>query len=106
MDYYIDLDAVSKFVTVDPKGAKVIETETTKSGKSEQVIVREFDKQLEIDTTKYNMVNTLIDVFLTQDSADFDFKLGVELALKDAPIGFKVAFNTLEEFGLIKEFKD
>jgi len=107
MDYYIDLNAVSKFVTVDPKGAKLVETEVIVSEKGEKTVIKkEFPKQMEIDTTKYNMVNTLLEVFLSQDSSELDFTMGIDRALKDASMGFRVAFNTLEEFGLIKEFKD
>lgn len=105
MDYYIDLNAVSKFVTVVPDGEKIREKETISNGTAETITVKEYDKQLEIDTTKYNMVNTMIEVLFNQDPGDLDFSMGIDKALENAPTGFRIAFNTLESFGLIKEFE-
>jgi len=106
MNYYIDLDALSKFVTVTYEDNKITEkeTNTTEDGRI-ATNLKEFDRQLEIDTTKYNMVNTLLEVFLSQDMSELDFTMGIDRALAKAPTGFRVAVNTLEQYGLIKEFE-
>ena len=52
--------------------------------------------------TKYETIRTLFEVILTtQDEVDGD--LGVERALGKLPLPFKLSFNTLIEYGIIKE---
>ena len=48
------------------------------------------------------MIRELIDVVLSHDE-DGDTSLGAERVLSQTPLSFKIAFNTLYEYGIIKE---
>ena len=61
------------------------------------------EKDVELDSSKYDLMSRMIDVVLTYDSEDLDTSLGYERALDKASLPFKIAFNTLLNYGIIKE---
>ena len=67
-----------------------------------EIYTKKFQKGKEIDMTRYEMVRMLFEVVLTYD-VEMDDTLGVELGLSSASLPFKLSFNTLINYGIIKE---
>jgi len=108
--YVIDLDAMSNTLMVDNEydEKKITETETiSKLDKNGEVIsteikTKEHKKPKEYDSSKYDVVRVLFEVLLSYND-DIDDTLGLERALNDAPLPFKITFNTLLNYGILKE---
>ena len=63
---------------------------------------KEFDKGLEINAPKYNLINICLEtVFSERDEVDDG--LGFERAMKETSFSFKLAFNTLLDYGILEE---
>lgn len=110
--YYIDLSAFDKLLTIDgllePKN--VVETETTIAyGEKNKVLekavtTRESQKNKEINIATYETVRMLLEIILTfSEGEDVDNALGSHRALQASTLSFKIAFNTLLKYGIIKE---
>jgi hypothetical protein len=109
--YYIDINAFDKAIT--PSGYKPndkIITEETKtyydengevSGKESYETSTTRGK--EIDLSKFEILKTMIEVLIDYDDEDSDTTLGVERALDKTPLAYKIAFNTLYNYGILKE---
>lgn len=109
MDYYIDIDAFCDFVTEKKEEfyeEKMVETTTDKDGKE---IVKETVKStpsmLEINTVKYEITSALLESVMRYAPEDGDNGLGIQKILKDAPLDFVMAFNTLENYNIIKTYE-
>lgn len=108
--YVINLEAFDGLLVFDPtpKNDKVIETETTQmfdatmNPTSTSVVTREFQRGKEIDMSKYEMIRTMIDIILAYNE-EIDDSLGIKRAFDGLPISFKIAFNTLIKYGILKE---
>lgn len=108
--YYLDLDALDK--TITPKGVKpndklsVTETKSIYNAKGELIGIESQEttslRGKEIDGAKYEVIRTMIEVVL-DDEDDQDTSLGAERALDKTPLSYKVAFNTLLHYGILKE---
>lgn len=110
--YFIDLNAFDKLLTIDglldPKN--VVETETTinyndKDKVSEKTVTtRESEKNKEINIAAYETVRMLIEIVLTYSESDeVDDTLGAQRALQSSSLSFKIAFNTLLRYNIIRE---
>lgn len=110
--YFIDLNAFDKLLTIDglldPKN--VVETETTinyndKDKVSEKTVTtRESEKNKEINIAAYETVRMLIEIVLTYSESDeVDDTLGAQRALQSSSLSFKIAFNTLLKYNIIRE---
>jgi hypothetical protein len=109
ISYYIDFDGLSNILKNDPeleqKEAKETETKTTyiQGGvEKTEVIERTYYKGLEIDISRYETFRALFEILLTHNE-ESDTTLGAERALNDAPLSFKLAFNTLVKYGILKQ---
>lgn len=107
--YIIDFDALEELLNLDPSlGAKdIVEVEVKEVFDKDEYVGKEvftktYPKGKEIDMTRYEMIRMLFEVVLTYD-IEMDDTLGVELGLKGASIPFKLSFNTLINYGIIKE---
>lgn len=118
--YIIDLDKFNALIIQDTeKGDKHVETETkttyvTNAGASPSdpmdvqstvVTSREFDKGQEINAPKYDVVRMCLEILFTYNEA-IDDTLGQDRAFKDTTIPFKIAFNTLINYGILKEIEE
>lgn len=110
--YYIDLDKISEVISLDTKlDKKIIETIVKEYADGEQKITGSEtltttkDRELSIDSTKYEMIRIMIDI-LTDGMEEIDDALGAEHALEKTSLGFKIAFNTLHNYGILKEVED
>jgi hypothetical protein len=110
--YYINVDALDK--ALEPKGYKPtdkIETTYLKTYYNEegQVISKEETIELttrgkEIDGPKYEVFKLMIDTLLDFiDDDEEDITLGSERALSKKPLSYQLAFNTLYNYGILKE---
>lgn len=110
--YYFDMDALDKALV--PKGYKLTDTikttltktyfdnEGKETGKEESVELAPRAK--EIDGPKYEIFRTMIEILLDFQSDDEeDFSLGAERALSKKPLSYQLAFNTLYNYGILKE---
>lgn len=108
--YYIDLSALEDSIsTNEPKKNETISltnTTVTKDPNGEvlsTVVVTSLSPKVrEVDITKFEIIRELIDVVL-QYNDDEDSSLGADRALEKTPLSYKIAFNTLYDYGIIKE---
>lgn len=107
--YYIDFDGLENILKSDPdleqKDIKETETKTTyiQGGvEKTEITERSYYKGREIDISRYETYRTLIEILLTYNE-ESDDTLGPEKALHSTPLPFKIAFNTLVRYGILKE---
>jgi hypothetical protein len=108
--YYIDIDWLDKVIT--PKNSKpddeVVFTEIKTTYDSKDVMTGyEVNKTIslkgkEIEGPKYDIVREMIMVLLNSEEPA-DTALGSERALNEQSLSYKLAFNTLMNYGILKE---
>lgn len=110
-EYMIDFDALGTLLTIqsedDSKEMKEVDIKEVWEKDEyigKEVFTKTYQKGTELDMTKYEMVRMLFEVVLTYD-IEIDETLGVERGLEGASLPFKLAFNTLIEYGIIKEIE-
>lgn len=110
VNYYIDIDALDKAIT--PKGV----SPTDKISLTEFKEVRDLKGKLvgsetvettslrgkEIDGPKYDVIRMMIETMIDYDD-ESDTSLGADRALEKTPLSYKIAFNTLYNYGILKE---
>jgi hypothetical protein len=109
--YYIDINAFDKAVTSPNKTNKEdkqTETKTVTDDKGNVIgteintISREKDK--EIETAKYDVLRLMLEVLIEHgNDEDNDTTLGADRALEKNSLSYKIAFNTLYNYGILKE---
>ena len=111
IEYYIDLNSLDKIITSkNSRGNTVTETERKsildENGKviSTEVTEKSYERPREINMARYETVRQLIDVILTT-LEEIDDELGIDRALDDLSLPFKLSFNTLIANGIINEIK-
>ena len=108
--FYIDFDSIESILTSkdDDLSAKQVEETETKTTyiaggvEKTEVTVKQYHKGREVDLSRYDTYRMLIEILLTYNE-EIDDTLGTEMALQDATIPFKIAFNTLVKYGVLKE---
>lgn len=108
--YYIDIDALQKVVI--PKGVKPsdkvktsdIKTVTNEEGKivGTETIESIRERGIDIEIVKYDTVRLLLETVIDYNE-DVDDSMGADRALEKTDLSFKLAFNTLYHYGIIKE---
>jgi hypothetical protein len=110
--YYIDLSAIEKAIGGDKDEFKAgVETNTEtiqfldENGKitSTQIITRVLNKPREIDVTKYDQINSMLQVLMGPPDEEMDESMGAQKGFEKQSTPFKLAFNTLTFYGIIKE---
>lgn len=109
--YVLDLDKLSEAVKLegsDPNDEiieKVIKTYLDDKGNVTGVedLITSRARGIEYNSTKYDMLRTLIDIILDDTESEIDTTLGVDSYLDKQPLSFKIAFNTLLQYEIIKE---
>jgi len=111
--FTIDLERFTSLLTttkVDDNGDEVksYETETKinydSAGQpiSTTVIKREYEKGAEVDGPKYDVIRMCLEILMTYNE-ELDDAMGFENAMTKTSISFKMAFNTLLNYGILKE---
>ena len=109
--YYIDLKALDKAITPDgfKPDDKVTSTTITinKDSSGGIISIEEIENSMlrgkEIDAAKFEIIRTMLDFVLDFDQEEMDLSLGGDRALEKMSLSFKLAFNTLINYGIIKE---
>jgi hypothetical protein len=109
--YYLDINAFDK--AISPTGYKPndkIITKETKTYHDEHGEVSGSEsyetsttRGKEIDLSKFEVLKTMIEVLIDYDDNDADTTLGAERALENTSLAYKIAFNTLYNYGILKE---
>lgn len=109
--YYIDMGKIEELVGVEHIDDMITETSTTTHSefgdndiipKSSDVTVIERKRDTELNTPKYETVMMMLNVVLGQP-LELDAPLGVTNALRNGPINYTLAFNTLLFYNIIRE---
>lgn len=104
-NYYIDFKNIETVLSSSEsgfKGGMITETKTTegldKDGKSnfKTINTKEYHKSKEVDGFRYETIRTMIDILLTTEDTE-----DVRGSLEKQPLSFKLAFNTLIEYGIL-----
>jgi len=107
--YFIDLDALEKVISMELLESKLVETHSKTmldgNGKIVSVEINEHSSERvkEISPAKYDIIRTMLDVVLDVTEDEIDDTLGAERGLEKTSLSFKIAFNTLIEYGVLKE---
>lgn len=107
--YYIDIDVLESVISPELHPSKLVETQTKtyldEKGKIISVEVNEHstERVREVNAAKYDLIRTMIEVVLDVTDDEIDETLGAERGLEKASLSFKIAFNTLYEYGILKE---
>ncbi len=111
VQYYIDLNKISSIVLSESKkkpveNISVIDTTTTTdvSGEMTTTTTKQTVSNVakEIESMKYDVIKTMIEVLVDNDD-ELDDSLGTDRALASTTLGYKLAFNTLYQCGILKE---
>lgn len=106
--FIFDTEVYTEVLTTLSIESNTIETETMTSYDENGVVtgvnvnVREYEKPKEVDAPKYDLLRMCLEVVFTYYE-EVDDSLGLERALGDTTIPFKLAFNTLISYGILKE---
>jgi hypothetical protein len=110
--YFIDFEELDNFLWVDDMDREVSETETrtiyTAEGKENgsEVTKKETVNEKEINGVRYEIITGMIQTVLEYSAGDDDDDLlGAKRALEKMPFAYKLAFNTLIKYEIIKEVK-
>ena len=107
--YYIDIDALDKAIT--PSGVKTtdkikeVQTTTTTDAVGNSIVEQIETTRLrgkEIDGAKYDILRMMIEVLIDYQE-EIDDTLGSERAFEKTNVAYKIAFNTLFNYGILKE---
>jgi hypothetical protein len=110
--YYVDMETFRKRILLEDNkknGEANVTTETTTEYDSNSNVISttvrtvSTEKDIEIDTLKYDLFSRMLDVVLNSNTEELDASLGAERALANADLPFKIAFNTLINYGILKE---
>lgn len=108
--YFFDIDALDKAITskVGKPTDKVSLTEhnevTNEEGKvvGTETTVTTSLRGKEIDGAKYDLLRMMVETLIDYDD-ESDTSMGAERALDKTPLSYKIAFNTLYNYGILKE---
>lgn len=109
VNYYIDLAAIDELIgaeeslqakEVSDHEIKVFRDADGKITGSEE-FTRTYMKSKEVDGAKYETINFMLQIVMSE-AEPMDDTLGSERAFNSMPFNYKMAFNTLKKFGVIK----
>lgn len=107
--YYIDLEAMDRAVNkVLPEGdnkTKELKTYIDENGKiiSAEIIENTFERPAEVSAAKYDFLRLLLEIVMDDDPDETDSTLGTDRILDKTPLSYRIAFNTLLKYGILKE---
>ncbi len=110
IQYYIDLSKIGAVISTDSNGPtenmSVIDTTTTTdvAGQITTTTTKQTVNNVskELENIKYDVIKTMIEVLVDNDD-ELDDSLGTDRALATTPLGYKLAFNTLYQCGILTE---
>ena len=102
--FYFDLDRISDFVRIEENGPKNIEELLNKeesSEKKETKIEEDLQGPL-IDMTRWDLTKGMIETVLNENGI-IDEDMGLTMLGKQLSIPFRLSFNTLIKYKIIKK---
>lgn len=106
--FKIDLNAFNDALATKETKDKKIEVETISNYASDGTMLGftvknvEVERGMEIDGPKYELLRMCLEIILSYNE-DVDDSMGITKALESTTIPFKIAFNTLISYGILKE---
>ena len=107
-EYYIDFDIIDEFLVINRNNRKKIkETDTTIMYNIEDDIIgkeittREREKPMEVNIIKFELIKRFIDDLGYENETESDPMLGAN-NIDKMGVSFKIAFNTLTNYGILK----
>lgn len=107
--YHIDLEAMEKVIEKNlPIGeikTKELKTYLDENGKivSAEIYEQSSERLPEVNPAKYDFVRLLLEIVMDDDQEETDATLGTERILDKTPLSYRIAFNTLLKYGILKE---
>jgi hypothetical protein len=109
--YYIDVEALENTIKLEHNVNKedVVEikevtyTDVKTGVQTHKVTKKISERSREIDATKYDILRLMIEILMDSSEDTEDDSLGAERALDKTSLGYKIAFNTLLNYGILKE---
>jgi hypothetical protein len=112
--YYIDFDTLDSFLISDKslKAGEVEDVQTTETfdnknklvGKT--VITTKTQKSREVNGVRFDVIRGFINDLGDDEEDDVDSKIGKVVNVEEMSIRFKLAFNTLVAYGILKQIED
>ena len=111
--YYIDFDVIDKFLGWDPKlkAGQIIDTRTivlkNEDGKiiSTEITETKTDKPKEINGVRWELIRDFIGDLGDITTDEVDDSIGGDKP-SHTSLGFRLAFNTLRAYGILKPLAD
>lgn len=111
--YYIDFKTIEEMISKNDisDGTNIIDTDKVTilddSGTivSTQINERFYTKEKQIDAIKYDLITHMLEIILNTPSEEVDDSLGADRGLAKQPISFKIAFNTLQFYHILKQLE-
>lgn len=107
-EYYIDFDVIDDFVIILNDGESLKETETrviydeNEKLLNEEVLTKEFPKAMEVNRVKFELIKNLIDDLGYNGEGEAEDPLLGAHNMDKMSLSFKIAFNTLHHYGILK----
>ena len=106
MDYYIDVDRLFNIIVeknLRPTKEVISEISYDEDGNEvKEEITKTLYPSIEVNAPKYELLSTMIEVVMNQGPDDSDATLGFEHALEESDFAFKLAYNTLLHYEILK----
>ena len=107
--YTLDLTALEKTIALSgskPNDLVIISEKKQVLDDDNKVVATELiestnERGREIDATKYEIIRLMLEV-LMDNNEESDTALGVDRALDKTPLSYKIAFNTLLKYNILK----
>ena len=113
--YYIDLDAMDKAILINIltllilsaslKKTKELKTYLDEDGKitAAEIYEHSSERSAEVSAAKYDFIRLLLEIVMDDDPDETDATLGPDRILDKTPLSYRIAFNTLLKYGILKE---
>ena len=100
-EYYIDLDNVSQFIRMEPSIDELLQSplEYDEENQKKPDLVEEHQM---MDVAKWEIVRGLLESLLNENGI-IDESMGIKKLEKQLSISFRLAFNTLLKYKIIKK---
>ena len=111
--YFLDVEALENAIKVKGSDPKELLKETTSTVHYDangtithsDTVTTTAERGREIDATKYDILRMCIEVLIDYNE-ESDDTLGADRALEKTPLAYKLAFNTLLTYGVLKEIEE
>lgn len=111
--YFLDVEALENAIKVKGSDPKEALTDTTTTAHYDadgkithsDIVTTTTERGREIDATKYDILRMCIEVLIDYNE-ESDDTLGADRALEKTPLAYKLAFNTLLNYGVLKQIEE